>query len=118
MRIIHTPHGITVKPYTEPTEKIQPAPDPAKKLREWKREYYEETCDPETTETYNGFTIEVRFHCQCYETDNPVCGNKFFIITPKSIYTDAYVYYGGEGQALNAAYEAIDNGNIPNPEIE
>ena len=107
------PHGITFHPY-EKKKNMQPLPDPFKKIREWKREYYEETCNPDVTEQYNGFTVEVRFSCQCHEVDDPVCGNKFFVLTPEGkIYTDGYIYYGGNDKALNAAYEAIDNGKIP-----
>lgn len=114
MKVEYRPNCIIVRPYEEPPEGIQPPPDPSKKIREWKREYYEETCNPETTEEYNGFTVEVRFSCQCHEVDDPVCGNKFFVITPNGkIYTDGYIYYGGDHKALNAAFEAIDNGEIP-----
>ena len=84
-----------------------------RKLHQWEVRSYEETCEPSHTEQYNGFTIEIRFSCQCHEVDDPVCGDKFFIITDDGrIYANSYVYFR-EHKALNDAYAAIDNGEVP-----
>ena len=45
---------------------------------EWEHKDYDEAGNSELTETYNRFTVEVRFHCTCYTTDDPICGLKYF----------------------------------------
>ena len=84
-----------------------------RKIKEWKYEDYDETGNPEHTEDYNGFRIEVRFSCQCDIYENAECGLKFFVITANNRYfTNSYLYHN-QISACNNAYEAIDNGEIP-----
>ena len=85
-------------------------------IREWEYRDYNETCDPELTEAYNGFTIEVRFYCACDLYEDGICGLKLFIIASDGdtlkYFTDSYIYPDNDS-AFNAAAEIIDNGRIP-----
>ena len=94
---------------------MQPNDDHIRKLREWTKKNFEERCSTDPiTEEYNGFTIELRLILESYIPQAPKGGTKFFIITPDGkIYTNGYIYYDTSIEALNAAYEAIDNGEVP-----
>ena len=97
-------------------KKVQPIEDTGLKLMEWEHKDYDEAGNSELTETYNGFTVEVRFHCTCYTSDDPICGLKYFIITSEEdtprYFTDSYIY-PDTNSAFNAATEIIDNGEVP-----
>ena len=96
--------------------KMQPNDQAFREIREWESTHYQNISEPQTTETYHGFTIQIREVCQYREDNHPERGLKFYIITPKDkIYTNGYIYHGPNAncQTLNTAYEAIDNGEIP-----
>lgn len=94
---------------------MQPNNDKIRKLREWDRKDLDEKCSPDAvTEKYNGFTIEIRYLQKSEFPELPTGAIKFFIITPgNKIYTNGYFYKHGDVETYNAAYEAIDNGEVP-----
>lgn len=68
-------------------------------------------------ETYKNILIEINFSCQCYDIDDAICGEKFYLSQKDKTFTNSYVYYS-QKSALEKAKEIIDYFQNNNKELE